>query len=116
MLNLEERAIAALRSAGALAYADVPANRPEEFATVEALGGSQSQGGWLVTSGVAVQAWAPTRYRASCLAIEWRGVLRGALEADMEVLSCDLSAPYSFPSADGLPRYQFTCDVTSHDR
>lgn len=55
-------AIAALRSTGVPAYADVPRERPERFITVERTGGGASDG--LDHPELAVQAWGPTNREA----------------------------------------------------
>ena len=114
-MNLEEMAVSALSAAGIEAYADPPAKRPEEFATVEALGGTTSSGGWLAHPGIAAQAWAPTRYRASELISRCRDAM-AALADDPRVLSMEANPPYLHRTDDGLPRYQATFDFTIHNR
>lgn len=116
MVNIEAKAIAALRAAGIDAYADVPPTRPERFATVELSGGAPEKGGWLATAGVDVQAWAPTRYAASELSLACRDAAVAALEADPDVLAVEANVPYLFKSEEGLPRYQFTLDIRIHCR
>ena len=114
-MNIEAMALSALRAAGIEAFADVPKDRPDEFATVEALGGQTSAGGWLAHPGVAVQAWAATRYRASELIERCRAAM-GALADDPRVLSIEANPPYLFRSEEGIPRYQATFDFTIHNR
>lgn len=114
MINVEEKVIQTLKAHNIKAYADVPKKRPDEFVTVESLGGS-SNGGFIATPGVAVRAWAQTKYAASQLALTCREAIRD-LETDANILSLDIGVPYSTVSEDGLFRYQVDTDITTYDR
>lgn len=108
--NVEEAVIAALRASGLKAYADVPADRPERFCTVELTGTSSAARGAIRTCAVAVQSWAPTRYEASELSIEAEPAVLAMDEPWLMAVEPDNS--YYFASSDGLPRYQATYELT----
>lgn len=110
MVNIEAAAIAALRAAGIEAYADVPRDRPEAFATVESLGGEPMSGGFLASASVGAVAWAGTRWEASELALRCRSALMGMADSE-GVWSAECGVPYPSVSADGIPRYEVDCDL-----
>ena len=98
---------------GAPCYAEVPADRPSEFVTVERTGGGSEIG--IDRPSVAIQAWAPSRLEALRLALEVRDAMAlRAVEVD-GIRSCSVnSGPYSFPDPDGRgARYQLYVDMTT---
>ena len=108
--NVEAAVVSALRSAGIEASADVPADRPGRFCTVELTGRSTLARGAIQTHAVAVQSWAPTRYEASELAAEAEAAVLGMDEPWL--MSVEPDTLYYFASEDGLPRYQATYELT----
>jgi hypothetical protein len=110
VLNIEEYLIAALNKEGYRAYADVPSSREnvQEFVTVEMTGSSmQNQGVKRAT--IAVQSWAPTRYKASVLAGDVDAFLRAGLPSLSQV---DLNSLYNYPDPlTNNPRYQGVYNV-----
>ena len=98
---------------GAPCYAEVPAERPDEFCTVERTGGPASIG--IDNPSVAIQAWGPTKYRAQELAIKVRDAMLYRAVEIPQVRGCTVnSGPYPFPDEDsGQHRYQLYVNMTT---
>lgn len=116
MMNVEKTVIDWLAADEQLAecavYADVPAERPERFVTVELTGGAI--GRYKATRILAVCVYAPTRYEASRLAND---VLTPRLQ-DMpwgvsEVADVSVESMYSnpMPGPPPQPRYQINITI-----
>lgn len=110
MLNVEDLAIQALRAAGIDAFDAPPADRPDEFATVEEVGRRPLASGFKEAVSIAVQAWAASNWRASQLMDRADEAVFGISGAD--VCGVSHTARYRFPSDDGVPRYQSTFEIT----
>ena len=110
-VNAEAVAIELLRSGGFEAYADVPAERPLRFVTVERVGGGRS-GRVLDSARMAVQCWAESRFEASQLANDVCDCIEGMV-ADGRVANTSVDSVYNFPDTENRqPRYQVTAYVT----
>jgi hypothetical protein len=110
---VEEAVVAALRSAGLACYADVPRDRPAEFATVERTGGGVSGSDQLDAPQVAVRSWAETRARAAELSREVDAAVL-AMDSDDRVLEVSRNASYWYPD-ESAPRYQTVYDFVCYD-
>lgn len=105
MMNVEAAVARALRDAtGIAAYLDVPADRPDEFLTVEQTGSSE---GYAISRiSLAVQAWAKSRYRARELAYRLKAAVYG-LDSEANIFNPQVEGVYNDPDPDsGAPRYQ----------
>ena len=109
-MNVEAVIVAYLNKCGFKAYADVPANRPEEFVTVERTGGALDA---LDRPTVAVQSWSTTRYAASELAIRVDAFMSG-LVAESDVTKVSRNTLYNYPDESGHPRYQAVYDLVTY--
>ena len=112
--NVEASLIAWLPCAvGAPAYAEVPDPRPVRFLKVERTGGICQVGIDFPT--VAVQAWAPTAYEASELALAVRdAMLLRAVEVP-QIRHVDVGGgPYPAPDSDSRnPAYQVVFNMVT---
>lgn len=97
---------------GLPAYGDVPANRPDEFITVERTGGAK---GKILDAGTyAVQVWATTRSRAASLADKTAAYLNTEAPQRPEIAAVNVASAYNFPDPDSrTPRYQLTVNATT---
>lgn len=87
------------------AYADVPANRPAVFVTVERTGGAQLD---VVReqANIAIQCWAETRHEASELALIVDAIMESVTERN-HVYRYTRNSIANFPDFDSsTPRYQ----------
>lgn len=111
MYSVTEQFIAWLGALGYDAYANVPADPPTEFVTVERVGGYVED--MVDHASVAVQAWAATDERAEELANGIRNeLLLEARPAGVHHIAID-SGPYRFYDEETrCPRYQIALDVT----
>lgn len=111
MFDVEQALVEWLPGAvGVPCFADVPDPRPDSFLTVERTGGSSSLG--VDRPGVAVQAWAPTRERASRLALTARDALVLRSAEIPEICRCSVDSVYNFPDPDsGSARYQLSVSL-----
>lgn len=111
-IDVEAKVISYLNAAGlpAIAYADVPASRPESFITVERVGGNRDNYVFDRPM-IAVQCWAESRRKAAALAYRVDDVLPG-IDQQPGVNSCRRNSLYNFPAADS-PRYQATYDLVT---
>lgn len=100
------------RGLGAVAYYDVPANRPESFVVVELSGGADSD---LVvrTPLFDVQCWAPTRPAAASLASDVKGALASMPGELPSCFHVNVTSTYRDRDMDsGTPRYHVVCEIT----
>ena len=111
-LNVEASLIEWLRDAGYDAYADVPADRPERFVTVERTGGSPHVG--FDNPAVAVQAWAGSRLQASRDITDIRDRMLLDLPKQPGFYHVSVDGLYNWPDPDSRQaRYQLTADITT---
>ena len=111
MYSVTEAFVSHLLALGHEAYANVPANPPAEFVTVERTGGSVID---LVDHpSLAIQCWAATDEAAERLANVVRAqIVCGARPFGVTRIDVN-SGPYRFyDEATRCPRYQLTLDVT----
>ena len=89
---------------------DVPADRPEEFATVELTGGSGDR--FMRRAVLAVQSWAATRRRAAEMAMAVEAAVPSLMD-EQNVFRAVANGSYRWPDPDsGQPRYQTTVELT----
>ncbi len=97
---------------GVPCYADVPAERPKAFITVERTGGSSSFA--KDEPLLAVQAWAESRLSASELAARIREVLVYSALEIVQVCRCEVTSTYNFPDPDSrMSRYQLDVEMVT---
>lgn len=82
---------------------------PGRYLTVERTGGSETP--FVSRPLFAVQAWAESRWEASELANRTAERIRHVTDLD-DVADVDILSITDFPSPDGRPRYQVTCQLT----
>lgn len=82
---------------------------PGRYLTVERTGGPESP--FVSRPLFAVQAWAESRWEASELANRTAERIRHVTDLD-DVADVDILSITDFPSPDGRPRYQVTCQLT----
>ena len=104
-MNIESTVARLLRDATRTkAYLDVPADRPDEFITVEQTGSAERRN--LSRVSLAVQAWASTRYRARELAYQLKEAVY-SLDSEANIFNPEVEGIYNNPDPDsGAPRYQ----------
>lgn len=96
---------------GIQAVVEIPAERPDEFVSVEMTGGSGSM--FLKTATLAVQSWAQTRRRAAEIARAVEPAVPGIAEDEPNVFRSVANGTYRWPDPDsGQPRYQTTVEIT----
>ena len=84
---------------------DASSTSPTAHITVERTGGPESP--FVSRPLLAIQTWAASRWNASSLAVDV------ARRTDIdEVADVDILSITDFPSPDGRPRYQVTCQLT----
>ncbi|MBQ9005360.1 MAG: hypothetical protein IJ092_03185 [Atopobiaceae bacterium] len=114
-MDAEAHVIAYLSEAlGVRVSADVPPDRPDELVTVEQLGAQYGDHALIGHPSLAIQSWAPTRYRAAELA---RGVHEAMMALPLAggpVTHVSPSGPYNFPTREH-PRYQAAYTLTTHE-
>lgn len=88
---------------------DASSTSPTAHITVERTGGPESP--FVSRPLFAVQAWAESRWEASELANRTAERIRHITDID-EVADVDILSITDFPSPDGRPRYQITCQLT----
>lgn len=94
---------------GVPAFADVPADRPARFVTVERTGGASDPFRDMPT--VAVQCWAGTRHEASEMALAARDACLD-YAGEPGVLRCEVTGICNFPDPDsGQARYQLVAEL-----
>ena len=93
---------------------EVPEERPQRFVTIERVGGGAREWGLVDRALVAVQSWAETRYEASCLADAVDAAMLGLIGA-YPITNVERNALTNFPTADKIPRYQGTYQITAHN-
>lgn len=81
---------------------------PGRYLTVERTGGSETP--FVSRPLFAVQAWAESRWEASELANRTAERIRHVTDLD-DVADVDILSITDFPSPDGRPRYQVTCQL-----
>lgn len=99
---------------GVPSYAEVPDPRPDEFTTVERVGGTSSVG--IDAPVVAVQAWAKSRARAEEIALDVRDmVLVRGPDLVPEIRGVTVAGgPYQFADPDSRQeRYQIQFSFTT---
>ena len=111
MYSATEAFVAHLLALGYDAYANVPADPPASFVTVERTGGSVSD--MVDHPTIAVQCWAPTDEAAERMANELRvQIVTGARPQGVTRVAVN-SGPYRFyDEYTRCPRYQLALDVT----
>lgn len=83
----------------------VPANRPDEFITIERTGGAYSLG--KDSPNLAIQAWSTTDAKAYSLALAAAEVVRNMRESVTQVCTSEVNGIYSFADTESrTPRYQ----------
>lgn len=111
MTTIESELVAFLKDALPDVYvaADVPADRPDYFITLERTGGGLDN---VVrdTPTVAIQAWAPTRAEAMALAEDVRDAM-DAFKYAPYICRCSLNGMYNYPTSHAEPRYQLVYDI-----
>ena len=110
-MNVEKAIIEYLNSKGIKAYADVPKPRPEEFATVERVGGS-SDSVVVDRPVVAIQAWAQTRYGASSLMYQIDSYMRDIAVGTNGIMRCKRNSLCNWPD-ENQARYQAVYDLVT---
>lgn len=111
-MNIETKIINYLNKNGIKAYANVPANRPESFVTVERIGGSYDS---VVIDRpiVAIQAWSDKRLSASELAYSVRDTL-GEMVSEVNICKVSINSIYNYPDTEsGSNRYQLVVDFVT---
>ena len=110
--SITEATVAWLASLGHAASTYPPKSPPDEFVTVERVGGGVVD--MVDRPQLAVQAWALTEARAEEIATDLRMlVLTGSKPAGVHHIAVD-SGPYPFWDEDtGRPRYQLVLDCTA---
>ncbi len=92
-----------MQATGVKAFLEVPADRPDEFITVEQTGSSE---GRVSRVSLAVQAWAKTRKRAMEIAQAASAAVYDLDELD-NVFGPEVESIYRFPDPDSrMARYQ----------
>lgn len=109
-MNIEEAVISHLRTGGLDAYADVPAERPASFVTVERTGGEASVR--IDRPTVAVQAWGPSRHEACELMLAADALMR-ELTGNASVCRVKRGSMYNFPD-ESQARYQAVYEIVSY--
>ncbi|MBW3081968.1 hypothetical protein [Bifidobacterium phasiani] len=113
-MNIEKKLAEWISSSGLgpTASLSVPADRPNEFITVERTGGSRGE--FNDTAMLAVQVWAGRRSRASDLADKLARMLP-RFDDHPQVSSCVVTSIYNFPEPDPphSARYQLSVQVTA---
>lgn len=111
-MNIETKIINYLNKNGIKAYANVPANRPDSFVTVERTGGSYDS---VVIDRpiVAIQAWSDKRLSASELAYSVRDTL-SEMVSEANVCKVSINSIYNYPDPEsGSNRYQLVVDFVT---
>lgn len=92
-------------------YLDVPAERPEEFATVELTGGTGDR--FTRSAVLAVQSWAATRWRAAEMARAIAEAVPSLADDEQNIFRAVANGSYRWPDPEsGHPRYQTTVELT----
>lgn len=112
MYSATEQMVAWLSAKGHRASTYPPKNPPEEFVTVELVGGHVAD--MVDHPSIAVQTWAPTEARAEEIALGIRlDLLTGELPTGYHSVRVN-AGPYPFYDQDTrCPRFQMVLDVTS---
>ena len=111
-MNVEEKVIQLLRTAGYDAYADAPNPMPDEFVTVERTGGGAAD--MVDSATLAVQCWAKGRKAAADMADGVRGALY-AMQGVGGLGGISVDSLYNWPDPQTRrSRYQMTVGVTAH--
>lgn len=97
---------------GVPAFSDAPKDRPDEFVTVECVGGSRDR--FVDRPSAAVQSWSTSKAGAHALAERVDSAIEGMAGGPSGITHVERGMPYSFPSSDGLPRYQSVYDFAAH--
>ena len=107
MINIEARLVAFLRyELDVPVDADVPANKPERFVSLERVGGERDT--FRDLPRVAIQAWAVTRYGASELASDVADALE-RFKFEPGIARVEVGSTINFPDPESnKPRYQVT--------
>lgn len=114
LFSIEEALISWLPDATGLpAYAEVPSQRPQEFLTVERVGGPTETG--IDRPAVAIQVWAASRARAEEIALDCRQMMaERAAECIPQIRSVSCSATHPFPDPDSrAERYQLSLSLVT---
>ena len=103
--------VAWLKGLGYRASTSVPADRPDEFVTVERTGGGVSD--MLDHPVVAIGTWAATEFGAEQMGRDIRSAaLAGPRPEGVHSMRVD-AGPYALGDAErGIPRYQLVLDIT----
>lgn len=91
---------------------EVPENLPDKFVLVDKLGSDETD--QILTTHVAVQAWAATRLEAMILNESIKTAMKSLPEYDL-VSSCRLSSDYPYTDEKTKhPRYQAVFDIVHY--
>lgn len=107
-----ERVVAArlMEATGVRAVLEVPAERPDEFISVERTGGSGTQ--FTQDATLAIQSWAGTRRRAAEIAALVEGSVMALLD-EPNIFSAVADGSYRWPDPDSRQeRYQTMIEVS----
>ena len=108
-MNIETKIINYLNKNGFQAYANVPANRPESFVTVERTGGGRDNV-VIDRPTVAIQSWAPKRLGAAELAYAVQNIMADMVN-EPNICKVSVGSIYNFPDpVSGVSRYQMIID------
>lgn len=112
MMDVERTVAKRLADATGIRFLlDVPAERPEEFATVELTGGSGDR--FTRSAVLAVQSWGATRRRAAEMARAVEGAVPSLTDDEPNIFRAVASGSYRWPDPEsGQPRYQTTVELT----
>jgi hypothetical protein len=91
--------------------ADVPADKPDRFITIERTGGSRDNH-VVDRPNLAIQCWGTSRLDASELAYEVDAILPSIVEIP-QVTHFERDTFYNFPDEHGAPRYQIVVNLTT---
>lgn len=92
---------------------DVPADRPERFATIERTSGGRADVRDMPV--LAVQFWAPTRYEASEMARIGASLIE-SYRPHPNIGRLDINSTYNFPDPEsGSARYQVVVEMVTVD-
>jgi hypothetical protein len=91
------------------ASGDAPAEKPDEFITVEKTG--ERVKNYIPKATVVVESWAQSRTEARVLSGRVRNAMLGIM-GEAQVMSCQLNSEYNYPSEETKrARYQQSFDI-----
>lgn len=94
-------------------YAEVPAEMPTCFVTVDKTGSGRTN--WVSNATIAIRSRAATKFEAALLNEKVKAAMDGIVELD-EITGCRLNSDYSFTdTARNIPSYQAVFDIFFYD-